>query len=362
MSPMKMFQSAAIFAALVPLAAVASAQGRGATLFADSGYRGWSQRVVVDDPDLGDNQIGTDRASSIRIDRGCRARLYEEINFRGRYVELRGDVSDLGRTDLGNDRTRSVRVRCGWSRNWGDDDRGRGFGDRGGRGDDRRDDRDDRDDHHDARDDRHDDDHDDRGNGRGAGWNPRYGGTPRGSGVTLYRDTGYRGASELVHGDIPDLGRSRIGNDALSSIKLGPGCSVRVWADSEFRGAYLDLRDDAPDFGRTRFGNDRASSLQVRCRPWRGPQAGHGGVTLYRDAGFRGESETFTTEVRDLGRTRVGNDAVSSIEVDPGCSVVLYGDADFRGKSVELWYDVSELGETPVGNDRASSLRVECRH
>lgn len=87
------------------------------------------------------------------------------------------------------------------------------------------------------------------------------------------------------------------------------------------------------------------------------------GVTLYRDVGFSGESETFNDgdEVRALSGRAIGNDSVSSLRVDHGCRVTLYADDDFRGEAVTLDDDVADLRSTSFGHDRASSLTVECR-
>lgn len=87
------------------------------------------------------------------------------------------------------------------------------------------------------------------------------------------------------------------------------------------------------------------------------------GVTLFRDAHFRGASQTFQDgdRVPDLGERAIGNDAASSVLVGRYCRVTLYEDTYYRGASVTLDADVAELGSTPVGNDRVSSLAVECR-
>lgn len=360
MSPTHLYRIAAIAVVLlltsIVSAADAASQDRGATIFADSGYRGGSHRVLRDVEDLDDSRIGRDRASSIRVDRGCRVRIYDGTRFRGPYVELSGEVRDLGRTELGNDRARSIRVRCGWNRVWGDDDRS-GRDDRGYRDD--RDDRDYRDDR-DHRDDRHGRDND---YGDGRGWKPPpYAGKPQGKGVALFRDSNFRGDYEVVYGDVPSLKQTSVGNDELSSLELDRGCYARLFEHEEFRGRYLDVKDSIPDLRRTPIGNDRVSSLQVRCRPWRQTNRGWGGVTLYRDSNFRGASETFSRDIRRLHDTRVGNDSASSIEVDPGCTVVLFEHADFEGDYVELEYDVENLRQTPVGNDRVTSLRVDCRY
>lgn len=86
-----------------------------------------------------------------------------------------------------------------------------------------------------------------------------------------------------------------------------------------------------------------------------------GAVTLYRDNGFRGASESISHDVPDLARTRIGTDQLSSIRVPDGCSVVVYADNNYRGRSAELYGDETDMSSTRVGNDRASSIEVSCR-
>lgn len=442
--PASTFGTLAAAVLVAAVCAPAWAQERGATLYPDAQFRGSSERVVRDDSNLGDDPIGADRVSSIRVDRGCRARLYSEAGFRGTYIEVLGSESDLGRTAIGNDRVRSIRIRCGWRREWGDD----ASGARGGRSD-----RPSVQDEHRGAEGRDGYRSRDR-NRTGTDSRPhpvargQVYGKPKGEGATLFRDAGFRGASDTVLGDVPDLRHTRVGNDSVSSIRLGRGCWARLYEDVEFEGDYIDLRFDEDYLSETPLGNDQASSVQVRCRGASRPPSygrkvtlfrdadfrGHretvqgdvpdlsqtrigndalsslqvpigctarlfedkgfrgayldvqddvselgranddisslrvrcggalGGVTLYRDGDFRGTSELFTEHVRNLGKTRLGNDAVSSIEVDPGCWAVLYDDRGFEGESVEVWYDLDRLSATPIGNDRVSSMRVFCRN
>ena len=86
------------------------------------------------------------------------------------------------------------------------------------------------------------------------------------------------------------------------------------------------------------------------------------GVTLYRDADFRGPNLTFYdgNEVAELGGLAIGNDTVSSVRVDRGCRVTLYEHADFRGRTTTLTEDAVDLYGTEVGDDQVSSFAVEC--
>jgi len=182
----------------------------GVTLYHDYNFRGGSEVVYRDIPDMARTEIGNDSLSSIRVPRGCRVTLYADNNYRGRSLDLYGDEDELGRTEVGNDSVSSMRVDC-------DDDGGHGYG------------------HSDS------------------------------EGVTLYRDYDFRGGSEKVYGDIPDMARTPIGNDSLSSIEVPRGCRVTLYADNNYRGRSVELYHDESELGHTDVGNDSVSSIRVNC-------------------------------------------------------------------------------------------------
>ncbi len=86
------------------------------------------------------------------------------------------------------------------------------------------------------------------------------------------------------------------------------------------------------------------------------------GVTLYRDRGLKGPSQTFYDDVPDLRYTQLGSRRASSIFVPPGCVAVLYERPGFHGRRTEFRAPDNDLANTAVGNDTASSLRVNCRN
>ena len=183
----------------------------GVTLFHDYNFRGGSETVYGDIPDMSRSQIGNDALSSIEVPRGCEVTLYSDNNYRGRAITLHNDESELGRTPVGNDSVSSMRVNC-----------------------------------HDG------------GHGHSYG---NYGN----DGVTLYADHNFRGRSETVYGDIPEMSRTDVGNDALSSIKVPRGCSVTLYEDSKYRGRSVELYGDESEMSRTGVGNDSVSSMRVDC-------------------------------------------------------------------------------------------------
>lgn len=85
------------------------------------------------------------------------------------------------------------------------------------------------------------------------------------------------------------------------------------------------------------------------------------GVTLFRDRGLSGPSQTFHDDVPDLRYTQLGSRRASSILVPPGCVAVLYEKPGYRGRRTEFRASDNDLSNTGVGEDAVSSLRVNCR-
>lgn len=92
----------------------------GVTLFRDRNLNGPSETFTGDVADLRSSRIGSRKASSIRVPRGCTAILYAQPGFRGRSAEFREDDNNLKNTQVGEDTTSSIRVDCRSDR---DDDR-----------------------------------------------------------------------------------------------------------------------------------------------------------------------------------------------------------------------------------------------
>jgi hypothetical protein len=220
-------------------------------------------------------------------------------------------------------------------------------------------------------------------------------------GVTLYKHVHFRGHHETFYGDVPNLGRSSIGNDRASSVEVPTGCRVTLYRDADFRGPAITVHQHVGDLGTTWIGNDEVSSLTVDCHGAgyrdrgdggvrdRGDHRGRGygrdhgygrgygygrdhgygddrrrrqaAVTVFSDAGFRGYSESFSYDDPDLRDNSIGQDEISSISVAPGCRAVLFADVGFRGAATAVTGSDGNLGYSAVGNDRASSIQVNCR-
>lgn len=81
---------------------------------------------------------------------------------------------------------------------------------------------------------------------------------------------------------------------------------------------------------------------------------GRNGITVYGDSNYRGQSQSFNSEVANLGRSGL-NDQISSIEINGGAWEVCT-DAYFRGQCQVITSSTRNLNNTSI-NDRISSMR-----
>lgn len=202
--------------------------------------------------------------------------------------------------------------------------------------------------------------------------------------IVLFDDINFGGEQRVMDGEVRDF-RAIGFNDRVSSIQI-----TGAWEfceDADFRGGCITLSRDDRNLVNDGF-NDRISSArpaadrgssnsgfdprdggsdqrggggfdprngggfdQRRDAP---DQRGNGGVILYQDAGFGGDSRTVSDTVDDFRALRF-NDAVSSIRIPSGtwqfCS-----DAGFQGRCLTFDRDVPSL--VPMDfNDMISSMR-----
>lgn len=164
--------------------------------------------------------------------------------------------------------------------------------------------------------------------------------------ITVYTNANYTGSSkQLGVGRYNDIG---IGNDSLSSLRIGAGMKATLYADGGFKGSSMVCVRDTPYVGNGV--NDRISSIVVE-------ELTASNVIVYQDAQYQGWSTEFTEGAYNTDRlANVGNDTVTSVIVPDGYKVTLYEDGNFSGKSVILLGDSAGLDGF---NDRVSSLRVE---
>ena len=178
----------------------------------------------------------------------------------------------------------------------------------------------------------------------------------------VYKDPGFRGPALVISGAEPNLAEIRF-NDTISSIQVRGTWEICV--DPNFRGKCKIIRGSEDRLSYIRM-NDNITSL----RPVRGRRAQNagwtdggrdygyrgqrGGITLFKDPGFRGGAISFNGPVYNLRREGF-NDTASSIDVRRGAWLVC-SDPDFRGRCEVIDGDVDYLKYIRM-NDNISSLR-----
>jgi hypothetical protein len=170
-----------------------------------------------DVPDLERTRFGARRASSIEVPDGCMVTLFSEPGYRGRSTTFRGNNNKLKNTEVGVDAASSLRVDCG-------------------------------------RKPRH---------RPPAAYPPVP--APQADGVTLFRDSRLRGASETFRSDVPDLSRTRIGASTASSIQVPSGCRATLFSEPNYLGRSTNFGGDNNELKNTPVGNDAAQSIRVEC-------------------------------------------------------------------------------------------------
>jgi hypothetical protein len=189
-------------------------------------------------------------------------------------------------------------------------------------------------------------------------------------GITLYVDSNLSGSSQTFEEDVPDLERTRFGARRASSIEVPDGCMAILFSEPGYQGRSTTFRGNNNKLKNTEVGVDAASSLRVDCgrRPHHRPTPSSPqatatpatGVKLFRDKKLGGPSQEFRSDVPDLTVTRIGARTASSIQVPSGCRATLFSEPNYQGRSTVFGGDNNELKNTPVGNDAAQSIRVEC--
>lgn len=173
--------------------------------------------------------------------------------------------------------------------------------------------------------------------------------------VTAYADpewTGnYQGFGAGSYG-YSDL--SIIGNDKMTAIRIAPGYKVTLYKDSGFKGAKVVLTQDIEHLNKVGF-NDAVSSMKVEAiSP---VESCYIPVTAYVDDQYRGSSQAFVAgEYNNVDLIAIGNDKITSLRIPAGYKVTLYEHKDYGGSSVELTQDCDNLWSF---NDKTSSMRIE---
>ncbi len=279
--------------------------GEGVILYEHANYQGRCSRFTGNDSYIGDNTIGNDAASSIKVIGNYQAEVFEHSNFSGTSSRFTGDDPDFGNDAIGHDRASSIRV----SR-------------------------------------------------RDAGGSSNCDGGP---GVYLYEHSNYGGKCSKFTGDSPNPRSWYIGNDSASSLRIIGSYEATVYEHDDYNGVSSSFSSDDPDFGNDAIRHDRASSIRVRPHQSRGSSNcdGRTGVYLYEHPGYQGRCSKFTGDSPNPRSWYIGNDTASAIRILGNYVATVYEHDDYNGASSTFTGDDPDFGNDSIGHDRASSIRVQ---
>ena len=171
--------------------------------------------------------------------------------------------------------------------------------------------------------------------------------------VTIYKDRDFKGTSDtLGPGSYPHIGKTtRVGNDAISSMKVAPGYQCVAYIDDNYRGGSRIFKGDVAYVG-SDF-NDKITSLIVEKTT---PNETYP-ATIFKDRDYGGNVQSLKEgSYASMSNLSVGNDQVSSLKVYSGYCVIAYIDASYQGAFRVFHGDASYVGND--FNDKISSLKV----
>ncbi|MCK4889824.1 MAG: hypothetical protein KAS21_00590 [Candidatus Aminicenantes bacterium] len=188
------------------------------------------------------------------------------------------------------------------------------------------------------------------------------------TGVYLYTKPNYKGFEHRVTIDHSQLPTSKYVtaprrayvnfNDAVSSIRLVGISYVAVYTNADFRGNCETITRDIPNLNKTSIGNNTMSSIKInaRCAP-SGPT-----VTLYDQKNFQGRSVVINGNVPDLAVSNFRN-KTSSIKLTNVRSIAVFNRTQYQGKCQTIKNDTFTLARTGIGQNSIASIKInsECQ-
>lgn len=183
----------------------------------------------------------------------------------------------------------------------------------------------------------------------GSIWNDRASSirVPAGTVVSVYEHGAFGGRCENFRGDDNDLRNNPIGQDSITSLKVGQACPQRLWDDPNYGGSSLNFFGDIPDLGAYGF-SDRAESLHL---------APGNRVALFDQPNYGGLCEVFTADDSDLGNNVILT-RTSSLRLHADCpnQALLFEHINYGGAYYQVPVSGAVINLEPAWRDRASSI------
>ena len=171
--------------------------------------------------------------------------------------------------------------------------------------------------------------------------------------VFVYQEANFGGNNRgFKPGNFRQADLPGLANDAASSIKVTAGYEVIIFENDNYGGQSLVIDGDVKNLSDFDF-NDKISSLKVQRKTQ--PTI----AKLFRNAHHTGlytsVKESIAIDQIELSKG-VGNDAMSSVWLDPAYEVVLFKDKDFSGANLRL--DHTDLSFGSAWDNQVSSVII----
>lgn len=158
--------------------------------------------------------------------------------------------------------------------------------------------------------------------------------------VIVYRDGNFAGnCAVLAPGFYPFAANFLVGNDAISSVKVGSAVRARVFKDPVYAGEWNIYVPGTRTAGIGGF-NDKISSMRVEPadRSANCDDLRDGEIALYENSSFRGDCVVLPGEGSYANAETMGieNDSISSIRNSSGKRMDTFWDPSFSRGSQQL--------------------------
>ncbi len=174
------------------------------------------------------------------------------------------------------------------------------------------------------------------------------------SSIAVFVDSDFRGNCATITKNTPNLNRTSVGNNSISSVKLNSRCapavpSITLYDQKDFKGRGLTISSNTADLGYANFRNKTASFKLNNIRR----------IAVFSKTGYLGKCQSFDKDYRSLAGTDIGLNSISSIKLNVMCApvgpiVTLYDKKNFQGNSFIINENVPDLGSKRFNNKTAS--------
>lgn len=190
--------------------------------------------------------------------------------------------------------------------------------------------------------------------------------------ISIFQDVNFSGScvnlnlGNLGNGFSPKIGMypssswfRGMGNDSISSMRIGANVSAKVCTDANYSGACLwNIVTDQPRM----LWNDAISSITVYPRTWDCNNPASDQVVVWSGLNFTGACQVlpigdyFSSDWMGLA-----NDSMTSIRLGSAVQALLCRDSYLGGVCDTLTQSETYLGLRNVGDNQVSSMRITWR-